>query len=350
MVERCILSSSSPTDRGIVDEICDTNPNATIYQTKYWWDLQEQVFGYRTFYIHVRSDSRYCLLPLSGVRGIPTTSRLTCLPLTQFCGPLYTDSEMLHEAISSAISLRVEKGYSALVIKPKTELPESVHAHLEARGYYKDYWIDFRERKLDAIWNQLADGEKRRVRKAEKASIVVDDNPGEQDIAELNSIMLQTTKRHNVPAYPKTLLRFIKDDMREQARIYVSKLDGMVIAGIVVLSFGSSSVYAYGFGLPQYFNTGSVPLLFWRAMVDGYNEGRECLDLGIASPTDEGLSSFKSRLGSNCRELPFYFEGARFEELVFDPNSSARFLSKLYNVMPMSLHAVVGPHIVSRLG
>ena len=344
------MSSSSPADRGTVDGICDTNPNATIYHTKYWWDLQEEVFGYKTFYIYVRSDSRYCLLPLSGVRGLPTTSRLTSLPLTQFCGPLYSDYEMLDEAISSAISLRVEKGYSALVIKPRAELPASVNAHLESKRYYKDYWIDFRNRKLDAIWSRLAHGEKSWVRKAEKARVVVDDNPSDRDIAELNSIMLQTTKRHNTPAYPKALLHFIKEKMGRHARIYVSKLEGRVIAGIVVLSFGSSSIYAYNFGLPRFFKTGSVPLLLWRAIVDGYNEGRECLDLGIASPTDEGLSSFKTRLGSDSKELPFYFEGARFEDLVFDPNSSARLLSKLYSMMPMRLHAVVGPRIVSRLG
>jgi Acetyltransferase (GNAT) domain len=345
-----MLSSQSVTDRKIVGDICETDPNATIYQTAQWWDLQEEVFGYKTFYVYVSSGERYCLLPLSGVRGVPTKSRLTCLPLTQFCSPLYNDSEMLSEAIRFAISLRLENNYSALVIKPRSELPVSATDLLESRSFYQDYWIDFRNKSLESIWNRLSSSEKRKVRKAEKESVTIDANPNDRDIDELNSIMFRTTKRHNVPAYPKSLLLFFKEKMARNARIYVAKFGGKVIAGVVVFSYRSASIYGYGFSLPQYFYTGGVPLLLWRAISDSHKESKESFDLGVASPNDEGLTSFKSRLGGACDELQFYYEGAKFEDLVFDPNSSVRFLSALYGLMPLRLHSAIGPRLVSRFG
>jgi GNAT acetyltransferase-like protein len=350
MVETYVLDSRSPSDRKVVDEICDMDPTATIYQTTDWWELQEEVFGYKTFYVYASSGSRYCLLPLSGVKGIPTTSRLACLPLTQFCSPLYSDGQMLSEAIRFAIGLRRQKHYSALVIKPRFELPAAAHEQLESRQFYKDYWIDLRNRKLDNVWDNMSSSERRKIRRADKAAVTIEADPNDKEIAELNSIMLRTTKRHNVPAYPKNLLLFIKEKMSKHAKIYVSKLGGKTMAGIVVFSFRSSSIYGYGFTLPEYFYTGSVPMMIWRAITDSFNESRERFDLGTSSPNDGGLSTFKTRFGAVCDDLPFYFEGAKFEELVFDPKSSARFLSKLYGLMPLGLHSLVGPHIVSRFG
>jgi hypothetical protein len=257
---------------------------------------------------------------------------------------------MLAEAIKYAMGLRIEKGYSALVIKPRRELPGPALGPLESRRFYRDYWIDLGTRNLDALWRRVSESERRKIRKADKISVEVYTDPSDQDIAELNSVMLHTTKRHNVPAYPKTLLHFFREKMAGYARIYFAKLGGRVIAGIVVLSFRSTSIYGYGFGLSKFFYTGCFPRLLWQAISDGHKESKQSFDLGISSPNDEGLSSFKVRLGGVCEELPFYYEGARFEDLVFDPNSSERYLSKLYGLMPLRLHSILGPRLVSRFG
>jgi lipid II:glycine glycyltransferase (peptidoglycan interpeptide bridge formation enzyme) len=65
-------------------------------------------------------------------------------------------------------------------------------------------------------------------------------------------------------------------------------------------------VYKYGCSDGKFHHLGGMPFLFWRLIEDSKASGMEKIDFGRSDLDNEGLITFKDRLGTRRKLLTYY--------------------------------------------
>jgi lipid II:glycine glycyltransferase (peptidoglycan interpeptide bridge formation enzyme) len=80
--------------------------------------------------------------------------------------------------------------------------------------------------------------------------------------------------------------------------IRVACKNGEPVSATLTIRYKDSLVYKYGCSDARHHNLGGTPLLFWKMIEEGKNEGATVLDLGRSDLQNRGLITFKDRLGA----------------------------------------------------
>ncbi len=90
--------------------------------------------------------------------------------------------------------------------------------------------------------------------------------------------------------------------MGRKVQIRLARKNGTPIATMLTLEHRSSVVYKYGCSDEKFHHLDGMPFLFWRLIEETKASGAEKIDFGRSDLDNEGLITFKDRLGTrrNC--------------------------------------------------
>lgn len=150
----------------------------------------------------------------------------------------------------------------------------------------------------------------------------------EQGVKEFHKLLTETTSRDGFSGHAeKYYLEMLKTLGAEQARLYLARFEGEIIAGVLVTFFGDLAIYYFGASGNKHRNVMAPYLLQWEAMKEAKARGCRWYDFLGTAPLLEvtngdfgydpkhawaGVTEFKLKFGG---EKVDFYAGA---ELVYD--------------------------------
>jgi hypothetical protein len=93
--------------------------------------------------------------------------------------------------------------------------------------------------------------------------------------------------------------------MGDNLDIRLTRKDSVPIAAVLTLRHRSSIIYKYGCSDDRFHHFGGMPFLFWKLIEEGKAAGVDEIDLGRSDLDQQGLITFKDRLGASKRLLHY---------------------------------------------
>jgi hypothetical protein len=146
----------------------------------------------------------------------------------------------------------------------------------------------------------------RPIRRAEREGLECAAGDAPALLGTFYGLLRMTRRRHGLPPQPIAWFKNLADALRDRLTVRVAVKAGRPIAGILTIAFGKRLVYKYGCSDPSYHRLGGMPFLFWHAIQDAKAHGLEELDLGRSDIDQQGLTTFKDRLGATRTTLTYY--------------------------------------------
>jgi len=283
-----------------------TRPGASVFHTRGWLESLRRTYGYAPIVYSTSAPAE----PLNNaivfceVRSWLTGHRLVSLPFADHCEPLVE-----RPADLVALCAEVERAVDARRWRSIEIRPLSAGLHESARvrqsGAFCFHSLDLR-RPLDDLFGRFhKDSIQRKVRRAEREGLAFDAGASEDHLQAFYRLLLLTRRRHRLPPQPIDWFRNLMACLGDRVEICVASKDRRAIAAIVLLRHLDTVVYKYGASDERFHNLGGMPFLFWNAIQRASNDGACCLDLGRSDRDNEGLITFKDRLGAERSELRY---------------------------------------------
>ena len=151
-----------------------------------------------------------------------------------------------------------------------------------------------------------------------------------------------------MPPQPIDWYRNLITSMGAKIKIRRAFYQGRPAAGILTIRHKATMTYKYGCSDSRYHMLGPVQLLIWRAIQEAKEDGLLDFDLGRTDCHNEGLLTFKDRLGGTRSTLTYLrYPAPRTQTATM--HASMRIARFLFSITPSSLLALAGnifyPHI-----
>ena len=182
----------------------------------------------------------------------------------------------------------------------------------------KKSYLPIRTIKLDLSLSTegLLSGMKRKgrynINLAEKAGVQVKYLTGADNgedlraaVLEFYSILKETCARDKFSVHPKEYYEKMLSELKGDGLLYLAKVDGRTIGGIIVAYGKDEAVYYYGASSNESRNLMAPYLLQWRAIRDAKGSGKKMYDfMGVAEPRVSGAeTSFEQ--GMSAKDVTF---------------------------------------------
>lgn len=290
-----------------------SHPSGTIYHLPQWKEALEKSFHYKPYYLSARDENdKLCgIFPLFQIKSWLTGNRLVSLPFSHICGPIADSDQVLVTLINEAkklchtlrchyIEIRMrenDKGAGTGI--PRREVGLKVSEH------FSTHMLSLSQ--PDIVWKEPDPSIRRAVRKARKDGVVIRKSDCAEGLRCFYKLNLKTKRKLGVPAHPFTFLFNIYEKLNGLATLYLAEFEGKVIAGIIMMEFKDTVVYAYGASDDNYLVHRPNNLLIWTAIEGACQQGYKFFDFGRTSSAEQGLAAFKKRWGAQERNLAYYY-------------------------------------------
>ena len=280
----------------------------TFYHDPRWIRGVAQCFGYR---LHCLTASRagqvVGALALAEVPSVLGAPRLSSFPFSFIAGPMAQSPEVSQSLCRAALELAMERRVRRLEIKRlgKEEPPPPEFTRSSRYATYRISTVGGEA----AAWRRLhVTSTQQRIRKAQKAGVVVVDGDSEADWLAMARLEERVQQRHGVPPPPR---RFFLDLCRRLQReglvdLYLARIPGGRLAGGFVMYKGPREwIYALSASEPELVKEyRATHLLLWTGLQRAIAAG-VVVDLGRTAPEQASLAEFKLRWGAETVPLAY---------------------------------------------
>jgi CelD/BcsL family acetyltransferase involved in cellulose biosynthesis len=351
------------------------HPQGSVFHTPSWMEALRRTYGYRPIVLTSCSpeDELVDGIPFCEVKSWINGSRLVSLPFSDHCEPLLRNLEDLGgfveylrqnfgrsswEYIELRFAGQTNQDSQNGSVAPKSEGrrhesdPPGLDDAASSFAKYEEYnlqRIDLRSG-LEAIFNNFHRScIRRKIQRAEREGLEYEAGRSESHLKKFYRLLVLTRRRHGLPPQPLRWFRNLMDCFPEDLAIHIASKHDQPIAAILTLLYKSTLVYKYGCSDAAFHMLGAMPMLFWRAIQDGVQQGAEEFDLGRSSMDNPGLSVFKQHLGAANSKLT-YLRLGRYCASISTGDSPSRIASTVFTIMPARLAQVAGRVLYRHMG
>jgi CelD/BcsL family acetyltransferase involved in cellulose biosynthesis len=285
--------------------LVDHHPRASVFHTAEWLEALVRTYSYKpvAFTTAPAGAPLKEAIVLCRIRSWLTGTKWISLPFSDHCEPLVEDPAAL-SLLASAIRDRVAGQARFAEIRPMTA--DLAPAGWTAQDRYCFHSIDLRPPLEDIHARLHKDGVQRKIRRAEREGIVVEQGRSDSFLEQFFKLMVFTRRRHGIPPQPFAWFRNLRDCLGPRFTIYLARVNGSPIASVLTLRHGQTAVYKYGCSDERLHNMGGMPRLFWQVIQDFKSQEVAELDLGRSDIDNEGLIRFKDHLGAAKTTLQYW--------------------------------------------
>jgi CelD/BcsL family acetyltransferase involved in cellulose biosynthesis len=288
------------------DHLVSQHPSASAFHQRGWLQALAQTYGYEPRVLTSTPAGQ----PLNNgilfcrVSSWITGTRLVSLPFTDHCEPLLQPGSDLRDFIVWLTEQRDRERWKYFELRPLS-LQSALEGPLGGRSFVF-HQLDLRL-PLEQIFRNLhKDSIQRKIRRAEREKLSYEVGRSEQLLDEFYRLVLITRKRLQVLPQPRKWFNNLRKQMAENLEIRIARKNGVAIAGLLTLRHRSSVIYKYGGSDKTFHNLGGMPFLFWKLIEESRNAGVEQIDLGRTDLDNQGLITFKNRLGAARSQLTYH--------------------------------------------
>jgi len=145
----------------------------------------------------------------------------------------------------------------------------------------------------------------RKIRRAERENLVYESGRSDRLLKDFLRLYALTRRRHRIPPQPGNWFRNLIRCFGESLTIRVASKGDQPVAATLSIRHKDTVVFKYGCSDARHHNLGGTPLLFWKMIEESKGDGVTALDLGRSDLENEGLITFKDRLGANKSSLTY---------------------------------------------
>jgi CelD/BcsL family acetyltransferase involved in cellulose biosynthesis len=325
----------------------------TLYHHSTWLDVIASTYGFRPFLLTLEdSAGELCgILPLFLVESRITGRRLISLPYTNAAGPLCRPGIDSTPLLEAAIDLARREACRYLEIRGQPGQSSLNCVGLQRLDYYGTFILD-----LDAGVARTRAGFDKRARrgiaKAAKSGVRIRFGDDMQVVREFYRLNLLTRRKHGVPPQPFSFFENLWTDLRPRGgiEIVLAEYEGRTVAGVVLLAFHDTVVYAYGASDQGFLRYAPNHALFDAAIAWSAERGYRHFDFGRTAPENEGLMEFKQQWGANFVDLPYYHWPERSGFVTESENGlKHRLFTAIWRRLPLLATTLLGPPMYRHL-
>ena len=237
-----------------------------------------------------------------------TGTRLVSLPFSDHCQPLVDEVRLL--AYFDWLRTECDRNrYEYVELRPPSWGPEEKSPLPSGRSYYL-HTLDLTPSPEKLFQSLHKDSMQRRVRRAERESLSYEVGRSSQLVDEFCRLQLITRRRHHLFPQPVAWFRNLVQCMGDSLQIRLARKGTIPIAALLTLRHRSSIVYKYGCSDDRFHHLGGMPFLFWKLIEESKSAGADEIDLGRSDLDQQGLITFKDRLGAS-KQLLHYIRYSR---------------------------------------
>lgn len=329
------------------------HPSASVFHSPEWLRALQHTYGYEPV-LFTSSPPGQALdngIIFCRVETWLTGARLVSLPFSDHCQPLIEDEQQLSPMFAGLKRELARERCRYIEIRPLVSEAVGLadgEAFAPSEKYYY-HSLDLRPDLGILLHNMNKSCIQRKLQRAQRESLVYEAGRSESILEKFYGLQLLTRRRHQLPPQPREWFRNLVDCLGDRLLIRVLSRDGWPIAAIVTLSFKKTLVYKYGCSDARFHNLGGMPLLFWKAIEEGKQQGAEELDLGRSDTNNPGLLAFKEHLGATRSELTYLRFGSRNSGTA-SKGRQLRMVRHAIARMPSSVAQMMGSALYRHMG
>jgi hypothetical protein len=288
-------------------EYLEHDDRASVFHTPGWLAALQRTYGYEPV-VFTTSSSEAPLangLVFSRVNSRLTGRRLVSLPFSDHCEPLVKDAEEFGELLPALTGEVKQRQLKYMELRPLQSRMAGEFGASECSEYCI-HKIDLRPG-IDALFQGLHKSSIRRyITRGKSEKLTYEKGTNHDLLAKFYRLFVMTRRRHGLPPSPLSWFSNLVDCLGEKVQIRIVSSDATPVAGILSLTYKSTIMYKYGGSDGRYNNLGGMPYLFWMLISEAKAEGLQELDLGRSDLTNNGLITFKDRLGGARSPLTYW--------------------------------------------
>nr|BBH88418.1 peptidoglycan bridge formation protein FemAB [Thermosporothrix sp. COM3] len=324
----------------------------SFFHDQAWLTLVARRYGYHTEILTTtdREGRITGMLPVSLVSSPLTGRRLVSFPFSDYCPVIAADISAERELVCQALDLARRSRVRYLELRPGTSLQG--HDELMESDLYVRWMLEL-DSDLGTLWKRLRKPIQRQIKKARNQGVQVRPARERDEMALYYRLHLLTRNKHGMPAQPRAFFFDLWDAFASRGHLHLllAEYQGTVIAGMILLAYGSTVRYAYGASSERFLQLAPNNLLLWEALSWGGTHGYRRFDFGRTARDNEGLMEFKRRWGAAMEPLPYYY----FPEvagMVATSESSAKYrvLTACWRRLPPAVAGPLGGYLYRHLG
>lgn len=296
-----------PLSDGRWDDLVAHHPNASAFHQRGWLQALARTYGYEPLVLTTAPPGERLRngVVLCRISSWLTGTRLVSLPFADHCEPLLDDLGDFQKFMNWLREECRGQRWRYVELRPLSEIHEARNGFRPSRSFWF-HELDLGP-SLGLIFRQMHKNSfQRKVRRAESERLSYESGSSEQLVDEFYRLLLMTRRRHRLIPQPLNWFRNLGQCMGRKIQIRLARKNASPIAAMLTLQHRSSVVYKYGCSDGKFHHLGGMPFLFWRLIEECKASGAEKIDFGRSDLDNEGLITFKDRLGTQRKLLTYY--------------------------------------------
>jgi CelD/BcsL family acetyltransferase involved in cellulose biosynthesis len=311
-----------------------------VFYRRAWLQTLHDTYGYRPLgFVSETDGTETGLLPVMEVDSWLTGRRGICLPFTDECAAAAVSPADSAALFAAAVEEGRQRRWKYLEVRGG--LPPAPDA-IVATAFY-GHQLDLTGSE-ETLFNRLQPATRRAVRKAQQTGVTIERTVAPEAVDHLYRLMQRTRRRHGVPPQPRRFFRQIHRHLLRPGHgfILLARTGSRPIAAALFLECGPQALFKFGASDERFQDLRPNNLLFWEAIKTLASRGRQSLDLGRTSLSNEGLRRFKLSWGSHERTVNYFrYDCLNARWLSAADRSSGRH-SAWFRHLPLPLSTLIG--------
>lgn len=316
-------------------QCCESDPAATFFSTPDWCDVLVAAFpAFRPHpYLFSFGSGMRCVLPSVQVHRTLGLTALHSMPFGTYGGvigasflePTDQDSLLSHTGLGAWSRFQTTVVPNPLA--PRA-LPPAL-ANAEGLVHAPDLSLGY-----DAWWRGLDARTRYHVRKAERRGVTVHQRMSAADFEAFLRLHAEASSTWYPPAHFGTsFFRALWRHRSERVQLWSARLDERMIAGVLVLRFGTQITPFLSAVTPSQRTLAPTNLIYDRLLAACCQEGRTCVNF-LGSGGKPGVERFKASMGGRPTRFPYLDARGPVYPLVRNPLvTGARHLGRLSRLL-----------------
>jgi FemAB-related protein (PEP-CTERM system-associated) len=327
-------------------ELCDRNPDATLYHHPEWHRLVERRFGHRTGYLALYDQQRLAAaLPVSDFRSRLFGHRGVSLPYVNYGGPLWDDEPALERLLAGVADLNREQGWRSTELR----MQRRVGTGLVERAHKVTFRLPL-PNDSEALLKSFKAKLRSQIKRPSKDGMTAR-HGGAELLDDFYPVYCRIMRDLGSPPLP---LGFFADILQAFPRrafvVAVRSSEGRPVAGSVLLCHGTNLEIPWASALREHNRSSPNMLLYWESMRVAIELGCGYFDFGRCTPGG-GTWRFKRQWGAKEVPLYWYYALAAGEQppQVDKHNPKFETLVKVWRRLPLWLTNSIGPRLLRHI-
>ncbi len=279
-------------------ELLERSSCSSVFHSRSWLSALRRSYGYEAVVVTTCPPRRELTngVVLCRINSWVTGKRMVSLPFSDHCEPIVSDPGDAAEIFAFLQNEVKSQHLNFLEIRPSSQISETNAGFRQAESFCL-HKVDLRAGPDELFRRLHKDSIRRKIQRAEREGLLYEKGTDHALLEKFYGLFVMTRRRHGLPPSPMHWFKHLLHYFGARAQVRVASKDGQPVAGIFTLSDERSITYKYGGSDQNFNNLGGTPFLFWRLMLEAQEAGLGELDLGRSDLNNEGLITFKERLG-----------------------------------------------------